>query len=83
MPLYKKNKNNKLPQTAPSKNIAQAGRQLPTVNRQKFITFLDQNSKVARFFVCVICEFSSALDMDTIAQHSNSLDWQGLSRNRS
>ena len=79
-----------LPQITPDKNIALASKQLATVhknlttiNREKFIKFLEGNKDTAEFFINLISRYSNVLDMDLIEQYGDQLDWRCLSQNES
>ena len=67
--------NKNLPQVTPDKNIALASKQLATVNkalttinREKFIKFLERNKDAAKFFIGHISWCSNVLDIDFIEQ---------------
>ena len=82
--------NKNLPQVIPDKDIAQASKQLATVNkalttinREKFIKFLARNKSAADFFINLIRQYSNVLDINFIEQHRDQLNWKYLSRNTS
>ena len=82
--------NKNLPQISPNRNIARASKQLATVNkalttinREKFIKFLERNKDAAAFFILSISKYSNVLDMDLIEQYSDQFPWWGLSGNES
>ena len=82
--------NKNLPQVRANTNIALASKQLATVNkalttinREKFIKFLERNKNAAEFFINHISQYSNVLDMDLIDQHGDQLNWLYLSSNES
>jgi hypothetical protein len=82
--------NKNLPQVRPNTDIALVSKQLATVNkalttinREKFIKFLERNKDAARFFIDHISLYSNVLDMGFIEQYCDQLDWEKLSNNNS
>ena len=65
-----------------SKQLATVNKALTTINREKFIKFLERNKDAAEFFLKHISQYSNVLDMDLIDQHSGQLDWMLLSQNK-
>jgi hypothetical protein len=54
----------------------------PTINREKFIEFLERDKNAAEFFINLISQ-NRDVDIDLIEQYGDQLNWKRLSDNRS